>query len=391
LGGYGPRNTEGVWGGTSAQLSRRILSVIETLGLGGAEHLLVTMHRHLDRTRFEPAVACLFGPNPLAKDLRSLDVPVHELGLAGPRELISGILRLRRLVVEERVDVVHTHLYYANVAGRFGAWGSARVVTTLHNPDYTYEDPGTFVFRGKKLLDQLTGRWINKALVAVSDEVRRDFEQQLGFSGVQVIPNYIDLEAFKESLDRLERETVRKELGLREHDVLVLHVGRLHHQKGQDLLVDAFASARQKVPQLVLFLVGEGRLRGDLEERTRAANLSAAVRFSGAVGDVTPYYKAADIFVFPSRYEAFGIALLEAMAAGLPVVASKTGGIPELATEEAGLLVPVGDVDRLAAALASLAEDPARRACLGAAARARAAAFDVRLQLPRLEMLYASL
>jgi glycosyltransferase involved in cell wall biosynthesis len=372
-------------------LTCRILNVIETLGLGGAEHLLVTMHRHLDRERFEPSVACLFGPNPLAKDLRRLGVPVHELGLAGPRELVTGILRLRRLVLKERFDVVHTHLYYANVVGRCGACGIARVVTTLHNPDYTHEDPGTLVFRGKKLLDRLTGKWINRALVAVSDDVRNDFEQQLGFSGVQVIPNYIDLKDFKESLDRLDREDVRQKLGLEEHDVAVLHVGRLHPQKGQDLLVDAFARARQKVPRLVLFLVGEGKFREGLEERTRAANLSEAVRFGGARRDIVPYYKAADIFVFPSRYEAFGIALLEAMAAGLPVVASRTGGIPELATEGAALLVPVGDVNSLASALASLAEDPARRACLGTAARARAASFDVRLHLPRLEQLYASL
>ncbi|MFZ1058821.1 MAG: glycosyltransferase [Candidatus Rokuibacteriota bacterium] len=368
-----------------------MLNVIETLGLGGAEQLLVTTHRHLDRTRFEPAVACLFGPNPLAKDLRCLGIPVHELGLSGPLALPRGIRRLRRLIQKERFEIVHTHLYYANVAGRVAAWGRARVVTTLHNADYTYEDTGTLLFRGKKLLDRFTGKLINEALLAVSDEVRRDFERQLGFGGIQVIPNYMDVETFQARLERVDRQTIRREWGLGERDVVVLHVGRLHPQKGQDILIDAFARARQEVPQLVLFLVGEGRLREALEEKTRAAGLAAAVRFKSALRDVTPYYKVADVFVFPSRYEAFGIALLEAMAAGLPVVASKTGGIPELATEEAALLVPVGDVHGLAKALISLATDPTRRNCLGAAARARARAFDVRLQLPRLEELYASL
>jgi glycosyltransferase involved in cell wall biosynthesis len=368
-----------------------VLNVIGALGLGGAERLLVTMHRHLDRTRFEPAVACLFGPNPLAEDLRLLAVPVYELALSGPFDLLSGILRLRRLVREERFEVVHTHLYYANVAGRFAAWGRAPVVTTLHNPDYTYEDPGTLLFRGKKLLDLLTGRWINKALLAVSDDVRRDFERQLGFSGIQVIPNYIDLEAFQQSLDRFDRQTLRKEARLGKDEVVVLNVGRLHPQKGQDVLIDAFARARRQVPQLVLVLVGEGRFREGLEEKARAAGLAAAVQLRGALRDVTPYYKMADIFVFPSRYEAFGIALLEAMAAGLPVVASKTGGIPELVTEEAGLLVSVGDVHGLATALTSLATDPVRRDRLGSAAKAQARAFDVRLHLPVLEKLYASL
>lgn len=372
-------------------MGQRVLSVIETLGLGGAEQLLLTTHRHLDRTRFEPSVACLFGPNPLAKDLRRLDVPVHELALAGPSSLLQAIYRLRRLIRKGRFDVVHTHLYYGNIAGRLAAWGLARVVTTLHNPDYTYEDAGTVAFRAKKALDRLTGSWINRALVAVSEEVRRDFEHHLKFSGVQVIPNYIDLRAFTKSLDQLKREAVRAELGIGKDDVVVLHVGRLHAQKGQDFLLDAFATARGKTPQLALILVGEGRLRRDLEERARAVNLSKAISFTGALRDVTLYYKAADIFAFPSRYEAFGIALLEAMAAGLPVVASRTGGITELATDEAALLVPVGDVDGLASALSLLAGDPARRACLGSAARARAAAFDVYLQLPRLEQVYAAL
>jgi L-malate glycosyltransferase len=368
-----------------------VLNVIETLGLGGAEQLLVTTHRYLDRSRFEPAVACLFGPNPLAEDLQNLDVPVYELGLSGPLDLLRGILHLRRLIREERFEIVHTHLYYANVAGRFAAWGRARVVTTLHNADYTHEDPGTLVFRGKKLLDRFTGKLINEALLAVSDEVRRDFTQQLGFLGIQVIPNYIDVETFQAKLERLDRQTIRREWGVGEGDVVLLNVGRLHPQKGQDILIEAFARARQEVPELLLLLLGGGKLREGLEEKTRAMGLGAAVRFNAPVGDVTLYYKVADVFVFPSRYEAFGIALLEAMAAGLPVVASKTGGIPELATEEAALLVPVGDVNGLATALVSLAMDPARRNWLGAAARARARAFDVRLQLPRLEELYASL
>ncbi len=371
---------------------RRVLNVIETLGVGGgAEQLLVTIHRHLDRSRFEPAVAVLFGPNPLAEDLRGLHIPVYELSLSGLADLPRGILRLRHLIRDERFDIVHTHLYYANVAGRIAAWGQANVITTLHNPDYSHEDPGTLLFRGKKLLDRLTGNWINRELVAVSDEVRRDFERQLGFSGIRVVRNCIDVEAFQSRLARLDRQTLRKELGLTHSDVAVLHVGRIHPQKGQDLLLDALARARQKVPELVLFLVGEGKLPQILEEKARKANLLNAIRVTGAVRDVTPYFRAADFFAFPSRYEAFGLALLEAMAAGLAAVASRAGGILEVATEETALFVPVGDVDALAEALVCLATDPLRRSQLGAVGRTRAKAFDVRVQLPSLEKLYASL
>jgi glycosyltransferase involved in cell wall biosynthesis len=314
--------------------------------------------------------------------------------LSGPRDLPRGIARLRQLIRSERFDIVHTHLYYANVAARLAAWGQARVVTTLHNPDYSHEDPGTLVFRAKKMLDQITGNLINTGLLAVSNEVRRDFERQLGFSGIRVLPNYTDVEAFQKEVDRLDRGLVRRQLGLGERDVMVVHVGRLHPQKGQDLLLDALALARRDVPNLCVFLVGfigEDDMRQALEEKARKANVLDAMRITGPVHDVTPYLRAADFFAFPSRYEAFGIALLEAMAVGLPSVVSRVGGIPELATEKTAVFVPVADVRALAEALVCLATDPARRISLGTAARDRARAFDVRVRVPALEHLYATL
>ena len=280
-------------------MTRRVLNVIESLGLGGAERLLLTTHRHIDRRLVEPEVACLFGPNPLAEELRSAGVRVHELGLRSPRDVPDGVLRLRRLMGDARFDVVHTHLYYANLAGRLAAWGRARVVSTLHNPDYTYESRPGAVFAAKKLADRFTGRWMTRRLVAVSDEVRRDFEKQLGFSGIEVIPNYIDLDRFTRRLDQVDRATARARCGVGPDDVMVLHVGRLHPQKGQDLLIDAIARARRDVPRLVLFLVGEGGSRAALEGRARDRGIGAEVRFERAQREVSVYYRAADMFAFP--------------------------------------------------------------------------------------------
>ena len=372
-------------------MTRRVLNVIETLGLGGAERLLVTTHRHLDRCFVESEVACLFGPNPLAGELREAGVRVHELELRGPRDVTAGVLPLRRLIGGGRFDVVHTHLYYANLVGRLAAWGRAKVVSTLHNPDYTYESQPGAVFAAKKLADRLTGRWMTRRLLAVSDEVRRDFEKQLGFSGIEIIPNYIDLDRFTRRLDQVDRATARARCGVGPDDVMVLHVGRLHPQKGQDLLIDAIARARRDVPRLALFLVGEGGSRAALEGRARDRGIGAEVRFERAQRDVSVYYRAADVFAFPSRYEAFGIALLEAMAAGLPIVASRTGGIPDVTGEMAALLTAAGDVDALSDGIRGLARDAVWRGAMGAAGRERAKAFDVKVHLPRLEAIYASL
>jgi glycosyltransferase involved in cell wall biosynthesis len=115
------------------------------------------------------------------------------------------------------------------------------------------------------------------------------------------------------------------------------------------------------------------------------------VRFERAQRDVSVYYRAADVFAFPSRYEAFGIALLEAMAAGLPIVASRTGGIPDVTGEMAALLTAAGDVDALSDGIRGLARDAVWRGAMGAAGRERAKAFDVKVHLPRLEAIYASL
>jgi glycosyltransferase involved in cell wall biosynthesis len=318
-------------------------------------------------------------------------IPVYELHLSGPHEFVRGVLQLARLIRREKFDIVHTHLYYANVAGRLAAWRRARVVSTLHNPDYSYEDPGTMLFTAKKLLDATTGRFLNDALLAVSEEVRRDYQRHLGFSDVRVIPNYIDVQEHQKSLAIVDRKTLRKCLGFGERDLVVLHVGRLHPQKGQDVLIEAVSRIRRRVPGLRLVLVGQGGLRGRLEGQALRAGLADTVRFVGAVGTVTPYYALADIFVFPSRYEAFGIALLEAMAAGLPIIASRTGGICELTTYDSALLVPVGDSDALAEAIVCLAIDPAKRALMGTAARKRASAYDVSTHLVDLEALYAAL
>ena len=372
-------------------MKRRVLNVIETLGLGGAERLLLTTHRRLDRSLVEPEIACLFGPNPLAEELRGAGVCVHELGLRGPRDVPAGVLRLRKLIGDRRFDVVHTHLYYANLAGRLAAWGQAKVVSTLHNPDYTYESRPGAGFAAKKLADRLTGQWMTRRLLAVSDEVRRDFEKQLGFSAIEVIPNCVDLENFTQRLDQLDRATARRRCGVAADEVMVLHVGRLHPQKGQDFLLDAIAQAGRDVPGLVLFLVGEGGSREALERRAVDRGIRGAVRFEGEQRDVSVYYRAADVFAFPSRYEAFGIALLEAMAAGLPIVASRTGGIPDLTGEMAALLAAVGDVDALSDGIRGLARDAVWRGAMGGAGRERAKAFDVRVHLPRLEAIYASL
>ncbi len=367
--------------------ARRILTVIETLGRGGAERLLVTQHRHLDGDRFRAMVVALFEPTPLAAELEAAGAQVERLALPGPRAFPTAVRRLRSLIRAWKPDVVHTHLYHANVAGRIAAAGLAPVFTTLHNPDYGFEDPGTVRFRAKKWLDGTTGRRLTSRIIAVSAHVRRDFERELGFRNVDLLHNFVDVGDFTGPLGVDERRKRRAALGLPVDGLLFLHVGRLHRQKGQDLLLEALASLPDH-PGWTAVLVGAGDPR-HLRDRARSLGVAGRVRWTGVVADVRPYYAAADVFAFPSRYEAFGIALVEAMASGLPSAVSDAAGMSEVVTHETSLITPVGDVQALAAALSRLGGDADLRRSLGDAARARARAFDVRCQLPRLERWYA--
>ena len=367
---------------------RKLLTVIESLGRGGAERLLVTTHTRLDRGRFQPAVAALWPPYELADELEALDVPVHRLDTRGPRDLIRAVLRLRRVMRTVRPDLVHTHLFAANVAGRLAAPWSVPVVTSLHNPDYTYEDTGGVLFRIRRALDRWSGSRRNRLFIAVSEAVKADYELHTAFRPIRVLPNYLEVDMLSRRCAAVDRGRERLALGVRPDEVLVLHVGRFHKQKGQDVLLEAFAAARREEPRLRLCLVGEGaelpRARGRAEELA----LEDAVLFTGGVPDPAPLYAAADLFAFPSRWETFGIALLEAMAAGLPVIASRTGGIVEVVSDETGVLVPVEDVTPLAQALIELARDPERCAALASAASGRARDFDAEPSVRRLEGLY---
>jgi len=361
---------------------------VESLRRGGAERLIVTTLEHLDRTRFTPMVVSLFGPNPLAEEIRGHGVVVREFGLSGPRDLVAATLRLRTLAKEEAVDVIHTHLFSANVAGRLAAPSGCSVVTTLHNPDYGQEGSGGLGLR--RLLDGVTARLFPPKFLAVSHDVENDFRRSLVLEDIDVLYNYIDVVAFRRSVEEVSRKDARKHFGLRKSNRVILHVGRFHPQKDQETLVRAFLKVRGAEPNARLILAGEGPDLSRIQDLVAELGLTSSVRFPGDVADVAALYAVSEIFAFPSRYEAFGIALLEAMAAGLAPVASDVGGIREVATNGSALLVPPGSSDQLAQSLLHLLESIELRQRVGEAALLRAEDFDVSVLLPQLEAVYAS-
>jgi glycosyltransferase involved in cell wall biosynthesis len=227
----------------------------------------------------------------------------------------------------------------------------------------------------------------------------RAIQQEMVGAGVareriHLLPHGVDVERFRPA-DDAERRALRQSLGLPE-GVLAVYSGRLLRGKGLETLVEAMASpALPGELGLVLLGSGEGQLdvEPELRRRVEERGLAARVSFAGRVAHVADYLRAADIFVFPSLFEALGIALVEAAACGLPAVASRTGGIVDVVEDgRSGLLVPPGDAAALASALAALASDAGRRAALGHEARAAAVRrFDERDVLERYRALFREL
>lgn len=372
----------------------KVLHLIETLERGGAERLLVCALKNINREEFSPAVVSLFGNIQLKAELEKQGIPVHSLEINSPYYFWQAIWRLYRLIREEHFDIVHTHLFFANIYGRVAARlaGARAVVTTLHNPDYSYEDNGRMTYWIRKVIDKYSGRICNSKFLAVSGFVKRDFERQLGFREIEVLYNCIDSEMLNEQTT-FSREKKRGELGVRRGDIVLLTVGRLHPQKGQVYLIDALNIIHQKNKDCKLLIVGQGPLEAELRKKTEALDLLSNVIFLQDRGDVREIMQCADIFVAPSLYEGFGIAVAEAMACGLPVLASDIDTFKEILTDGVdGILFECGNYVKLAEVLLSLMADKAKRDFLGENAKRNARLrFNADTYTRKLEQIYRSL
>ncbi len=346
----------------------RVLEVLATLRRAGAETMAVSLARGIDRVRFEPAVISLYDPFPDGREpgLAECGIAVRHLGKS---QGFDGRMwpRLARAFRELQPHIIHTHSYvlrYAVPAARMA--GCGRIVHTVHN------------LAGREV-DRL-GRWIHRVAfgtgvvpVAVAEQVAASFRSTYGFDPAATIPNGIDLAPFRRPARRAEW---RRANGFDPDELLLVAVARLEPQKNPIMLADVFA----RVGLGRLLLAGEGSLRPQLANRER-------VHLLGRRTDIADMLSACDVFILASDWEGHPIAVMEAMAAGLPVVATSVGGVPEI-VGDAGLLVPPHDPAALEQALRRLISDPALRFRLAQAGRARAAQFDVHRMIEAYERLF---
>jgi len=355
--------------------------------VGGAEDLVAAIVRGLDPQRFRAAVATLGPPGPVGQELRAQGYEVVSLGLDIKRTSTWRVVgAVRRLLKAGRPDILHTHLYHPNLYGRLGSLrlGLPGVVAAVHN---TY----TRVKFHRRVWNFLLG-WVSDRVLVGSLQVWQDVRRYDGVpaSRLLLLPYGIPL---AELNTRLSRQEARERLGLSEGDLVIGAVGRLEEQKGHAHLLAALPELQRQIPALVVLLVGEGREEENLRRQVRDLGLEATVRFLGTRRDLTEIYRALDIFVHPSLWEGLPLALLKAMGAGLPVVATRVSGSQEAIVDGVnGCLVAPGDPDALSRAILEFHRHPETRQRLGDAARRTVAArYSLEAMLPRLEELYLDL
>lgn len=378
-----------------------ILFVIGTLEIGGAETQLVEMVRSLD-ARFAPTVCCLTSGGPLADRLDDAGIPVTTIGLQSAREgrgwmrFLPAFVRLPidlgRFVWHVRARrpaIVHGVLMHSYVLGAFAArlTGVPIVVASRRSLSH-FKREKPFLRFAERIVNPWTDR-----LVANSEAVKQDAVDTEGVppEKIAVIYNGVDLEAY----ERVAPETVdalRRELALGAGPVVIV-VANLIGYKGHDYFLRAWVEVCRVFPDAVALLVGDGPVRAEREADARNLGIEANVRFLGVRRDVPALLAVADLLVHPSLEEGFCNALLEAMAASRPVVATDVGGNREAVVEgETGLLVPAADAGRLASATLAVLQRPDRGAAWGRAGRGRVAErFQRSRMLPEYEALYDDL
>lgn len=341
----------------------RICQLITTLAPGGAERVVCELATRLDRRRFDVTVVGLRG-GLVAQQLVAAGVPVETLGMRGKWDL-PRLVRLRGLLRRLRPDILHTHLFHADVAGRLAGPGAAHLVHTIHTAEGRFR-PWHFAW----------ARWATRQaerLICVSKSVRDFHAGKAGLpaEAYTVIPNGVDVPAF--ARDEVRRADLRHQWGLKEADLLAAYVGRLHYEKGTDLLPAALGLLASRGTSLHCAVAGDGPLRPQVEDYVRRGPGGSFCRLLGYTSDVRGVLSAADLFLMPSRWEGWPLALAEAMSAGLAIVAADVPGVRDLVTDgESALLFPRGEARAFADAIQEAAGDPELRTRISMAAKMRA-------------------
>ena len=365
--------------------SIRVLHVIDSFDLGGAQEAILQLAIRCDSDWITSEVAALHGRGIYFQRFREAGIVCHSLSPS--KFLPFYVPALIRLIVRRRFDVVHCHLIASNLVAK-------PIAALLGVPVRINHDHSNDSYRGaggvRMYLDRLANH-LSTHVCAVSASTR-DFllrREKLPPSRVTLIYNGTDLSRYRPpSAD--EKITARRAYGLNEAGIVVGGVGRLNYQKNFSLFLEVAARLRKRHPHIQYILAGDGPERNALEQQVDRLDLRERVRFAGLVRDMASFYPVFDILLMPSRFEGLPLTLLEAMAMEIPAVASAVDGVAEIVENERdGILVQPGNVGAFEEKLEALIAHPRKIGVLGRAAREKIVAhFSCERMTRAVEALY---
>lgn len=366
-------------------MSLHTFHIIDNLIVGGAQKLLITLAAQAQAYSLDVTIVSLSSNNDrmILDELSRLGTKVYIFPAKHLLD-IRRIFRLARFLSSQDFDLVQCHLTYANIIGTLcGRLAGLPVVNTLHSIADVLQEFHPMI---GSLETWAMRHWANR-IVAVGHTIRNSFQSRLRGRSIEVVPNAVSIPII---ITPAQRVKLRKEVAGDPAKTILISVGRFAPAKGYEDLVLAFSMLVTSYPDIVLLLVGDGPLFGEIHNLVSKSGLEKNVFLLGKRNDVPSLLAASDLYVSSSHWEGLPLAILEAMMAGLPIVATGVGDIPSVVTADIGLVVPPHQPESIAEAIAKLLDEPARLRQMGAAGRALAVEqYSPQAWMERLLNLYA--
>lgn len=363
----------------------KILHLVEDLKIGGLERVIESIVTGIDRDRYDAEVWCLAYGGDIAEDLAEKGIKVKILGMRSYYNPLK-IIELSRLMKTGQITILHTHGYFGSTFGRLAAL-LIRVPVVICHVHSTY-----YGYTKRNILIERFLSFFTDKIVCVSESVQKFV---VDIEGIDKSKSLVIYNGIAETnTDEAASPVSRKSLGISDSEIAVITVASLTPHKGHKVLIDAIHLLTQKYQNVRLLIVGDGPLRDELAQYVERLDLATKITFTGLRKDIYSLLKLSDIFVLPSlEREGLGIAIIEAMACGLPVIGARLGGIVEVIQENInGILCSPGNSDEFATAMMRLAADNELRGTMGCNGRnIYEEKFGIETMIGRIECLYEEL
>jgi glycosyltransferase involved in cell wall biosynthesis len=338
-----------------------VLHIFKITGISGSENHLLTLLPGLVKRGVKIGVVMLVEPgkpvNKFSEKLEEFGIDVFRVQIGFDISL-PAFLRIRKIIISQKPDVVHTHLIHGDLYGILAAKSSGvkKIISSKHNDNE---------FR-KRSLSRILNRYLNNQadkIIVISKALQRFYKKYEKGDPDKIEVIYYGLNKFTKSQ---QDRNLRKKLGYHERNIVFGIIARLNKQKGHTYLLNAFKEVSNRYKDARLLIVGDGELKKELQKKTRYLGLSDFVCFLGHREDIADIYNVFDVFIHPSLWEGFGLVFLEAMSFSLPVIATRVSAIPEIVNDRVtGILVPSKSDIELRKSMIWMIENPEKRTRMG--------------------------